>query len=347
MNRRAVGLFAWFAASGGLVVWGCQSNSSTTGAGTGGATSSHTSSASMSDTSTTSSTGGSGGQMVTCDGMDAKVTDLNDGTIGPNLKVKLTGVVAMSQKFLVTKSSSDSCIWGVFISAPNLTETAEYSGVLLESYGIKATKPDGGTKTFCPRLGTDPTGDAIPDDVKPGDVFDVFGESKNFLLSQCSMQDGGMGASVGQIQLLVDAACALKKTSSVTPPTPHVLTGADIASLGDPNDAMAHAKWGGVKIRLQNQTPIVDAMGAILFDNFGNFHLMGSNVQVGDKLYYQGYNKSNPCHVAPLYAMPNPVFTQIDGFSLLDFCTWALEPGDKCADIQPPSDDCMGMTCGG
>ena len=220
---------------------------------------------------------------------------------------------------------------------------------MIQSFGVKATKPDGSSKAFCPELGVETTGDAIPDDIKPGDVIDVvIGKTQNFLLSQCAMQDSGVGASVGQNEVVVDAACALKKKGTATPPTPHVLTGGDVAKLADPNDMAFHQQWGGVKVRLQNAQPITQANGVIQFDGFGNFIIKGANLQVGDKIYYPGYKKSDPCHVPPVVNPPDTgsiEFTELDGFSMLDFCTWALEPDDKCGDFKPTPDDCMGASC--
>lgn len=74
--------------------------------------------------------------------------------------------------------------------------------------------------------------------------------------------------------------------------------------------------------------------------------LTGSNLYVGDKLYYQGLlAKTDVCHKGPTYADPATTFTRIDGFSFLDYCTWSLEPDDRCADLDPASDDCAANTC--
>jgi hypothetical protein len=288
-----------------------------------------------------------GGSMVTCDGTAGKITDINNGTIVPNQKTQLTGVVVMSQKFLVTKTSNGGCIFGVYVSEPGLKETGPGTGMLVESFGNDAVVPDGGTKAFCPRIGQDPTGDAIPDDAKPGDVVDLFGEVKSFLLPACAMQMGG--TTVPELQLLVDAACSIKKTGMATPPTPHVLTSAEVAKLGDQNDKDIHGKWGNVKVAIDNEKPILDATNNVLLDMFGAFQLANGNVPVGDNIYYRGYQKAaNVCHAAPTWAAdPNFVFKHIEGFNTLGFCTWEIQPNDKCSDFDPLSTDCMGKTCPG
>jgi hypothetical protein len=132
-----------------------------TGSGGGGGDSSSTTSSAGGSTSSSSSSGVGGG--APCEGVEATISDVTTGVVGPGVKVQVTGAVAMSQKFLVSKgSSSGSCLWGVFVSAPNLTETAPNSGMLVLDYGFNAEIDDGGTDAYCPRLGIDPTGDDIP-----------------------------------------------------------------------------------------------------------------------------------------------------------------------------------------
>jgi hypothetical protein len=62
-------------------------------------------------------------------------------------------------------------------------------------------------------------------------------------------------------------------------------------------------------------------------------------VQVGDKLYFRAYLKSNFCHTGPVYPVPVTTFTGIEGIHYLDFCTWSLQPDNKCSDLSPPSPD--------
>ncbi len=90
------------------------------------------------------------------------------GYLGPGAQVTLPGVVAMSQKFLIAKSSSGECIWGAFLSAPGFTVKAPYSGILATSVGSPAVAVNGSAAKACPvpQLGQ-AAGDAFPDDVAP------------------------------------------------------------------------------------------------------------------------------------------------------------------------------------
>jgi len=103
---------------------------------------------------------------------------------------------------------------------------------------------------------------------------------------------------------------------------------------------------GGAQIRLSGVDPSLQANGIIAFDGFGNFFLKGSNVQVGDKLYYQGYrgSLSRRARLQP-GGRGGIHFDHLDAFSMLDFCTWALEPNDKVPRLRADPDDCTAATC--
>jgi len=350
-----------------FAVWsslaGCQGDgsgttSSTSQSGTGGAGTGSTS-GSTGDTGggtnggTGTDTGGStssGGAM----GMPVTIKDVTTGVVGPAVKVKLTGVVAMSQKFLVSKGgSSGSCLWGVFVSDPKLTETAPNSGTMVLSYGTNATIPDGGTTAFCPRLGKDPIGDKIPDDTKPGDVLDVSGETAYFLLSQCATTMGG--STVAQYQIAKSSA--VTKTGTAPVPAAHVMTAAEIAQLASPTDKDFHNKWGGVKVKITDvaytpqmvKDPTSGNMVPSVIDGYGNIITQSGGLKIGDHIYYRGYSKTDSfCYNGPSYPAPFPAtFTSIEGFSYLDFCSWSIQPNDKCAEIAPVSTDakdCNGST---
>ncbi|MFT3764883.1 MAG: hypothetical protein QM820_05100 [Minicystis sp.] len=127
------------------------------------------------------------------------------------------------------------------------------------------------------------------------------------------------------------------------------MSDAEVAQLASPTDTTFHDQWGGVKVRIKNvtSTPQVNGDGGTaITDQYGHIVLSGSNLYVGDKLYYQGLlAKTDICHKGPVYANATTTFTQMDGFSYLDFCTWSLEPNNRCQDLAPPSDDCGTSTC--
>ncbi len=161
---------------GSVLLLACRQSAKDSAAGASGGT---TSASSGATTVSGASTSGTGGQM--CAGDEHTVQDVTSGMVGTGTPVTLKGVVAMSNKFLV--SGSTACLWGVFVSAPGITETAENTGLLILSYGTPPMVPAGGSKAFCPEQGQSPDlvdGDQIPNDVKAGDVLDVIGTPAQF-----------------------------------------------------------------------------------------------------------------------------------------------------------------------
>lgn len=370
MVRRSRWMFLGSSAfTGAFLVWsslaGCQPDETlpaSTQSGSGGSSgagvpASGGKGAATSSSNSTSTSAGAGGQGGSEPGKAATIKDITTGVVGPGIKVKITGVIAMSQKFLISKgSTSGSCLWGIFVSAPNLTETAPNSGILVAAYGVNASIPPGETKAFCPRLDTGVPGDAIPNDTRPGDVLDIVGETSYFRLSNCDDKVKNPGASdVAQYQ--ISQTSSVTKTGTTTLPTPHVMTESEIAQLASPSamDKAFHDQWGGVKVRIANVTSVPQNTGTgttdggtedggaatgTITDQFGHIFVMGSNLQVGNKIYFRPYQKQEFCFNAPVYPATT-TFTSIDGFSYLDFCTWSLVPNDKCADLAPPSADAL------
>ena len=360
--------------TGMLAVWsslaGCQGGTSATtgdttsagGAGGTGATTTTSNGGSTSVTSASSMTTTTGTSMGTggSSAIDATITKITTGAIGPAIEVSLKGVVAMSQKFLVSKGGSGSCLWGVMISEPNLAETKANSGTLALSYGVNAEITGDGGTAFCPKLGGKPggtlPGDAIPDDTKPGDVFDLIGETAYFLLPQCATAPDG--SSVAQYQIAKIKPGNLVKTGTAAIPKAHKLTVAEMLMLADQTNKAFHDMWGNVKVEINNVVSeaqdnggipsVTDKFGRILVHDVANAAPTAADkLQVGDKLYFRAYLKaSNFCFNGPIYPDPVTTFTAIDGFTYLDFCTWDLQPNNKCSDLTPPSPDakdCNGL----
>lgn len=340
-------------ASGLVVGLGCRDGgddeTASGGSGTGGSTSSNPDTT----TTTTSAQGGNGvggeggsGGLVGCIGPDHTIQDITTDAVGKGTKVTVKGVVAMSQKFLVSKSSSGSCLWGVFISAPGLTETAPNTGILALSYGTPAEIPEGGNTAFCPRLGQDPAGDKIPDNVKPGDVLDMIGVADAFpSMPTCNSPNPDNQVAMRQLSQV----CSATITGTAAVPTPKVISGADIAKLSSTTDEAFHDQWGGVKVRIQNvgaiaESPDVDLNGTVVHQ-YGVIKLAtgGTGTEVGDKIYYRPYS-DNKCHEGPTYMDPAVMFERVDGFHYLNFCSWGLQVNDKCADAVPSSPDCAAAT---
>lgn len=297
----------------------------------------------------------------------ATIEEITTGVVASGTRVALEGVVAMSQKFFLDDTRSGECLWGVFLSSPGLEETAPHSGILAISRSEALTDAEG--KLVCPRLDSASAGDPFPDDVAPGDVLDVIGETAYFSSSSCRdtcgdlrceppedagscRQDCGATpelipqSAVGQYQ--IERISRVTRTGRVVPPAPHVLTTAEALKLSSPDEADFHHAWGGVKVRLQGAFAPVLRTGSTgepsVAVSYGNIHLYlqdlpGGYVQVGNKLYYIG-GSQDACHRGPVYSDVNTVFTRVDGFVYNSFCIWSLQPTNKCTDIDPPSEDC-------
>ena len=315
-----------------IAIAGCRNSSTDDNSGSGGEASTSAKAASGSGSGT--GTGGTGGSSPTCTGEDHTIADITSGTVGTGTKATIRGVVAMSQKFNV--SHSTHCLWGVMVSAPNLTETGENTGILAVSYGTDPTIPAGESTKRCPKLGIEPAGDQFPDNVKPGDVLDITGQTDYFALT-CGAGDPPNAVKMRQLSQV----CSVVASGATAPlPAAHVLTGDELTGITSLTDTAFHDKWGGVKVRLANPTvqlqagKVVGAYGIVKFQ---------TDIPVADKIYYR-QGSSNICSSGPVFANAATTFDYVEGFSYLDFCSWSLEANDKCADFGPSSDDCDGMT---
>jgi hypothetical protein len=305
---------------------------------------------------TTSSHTGTGGGSTSDSPTPAKVVTIqainnpsDPNHVGPAVEVTVQGAVVMSNKFLVSHSkTTGSCLWGVFLSAPTISTTAPYTGVLALAYGTNASVTDGGTTAYCPVYQAGMTaGDVFPDTIAPGDVVDVTGTTDSYITSSCTAADAAAGSSmVPSVQLNKVSAVSVH-TEKANLPTPYKLTPSDMASLAAGLDSSWLDQWGGVRVELDNVT--VESQGGSLTDEYGHMLINselfdgGANgIQVGDSVYYVGYIKATDvCAAGPVFPTAPPIaFNSITGFVYLDFCNWGIQPSNKCHDLVPPSDDC-------
>jgi hypothetical protein len=315
----------------GSSLGGCRSdNGGTTTLGGGG---SHTSSSSA------TGTGGAGSvPTVTV----PQITDPTNPGFVNGTQVQLKGLVATSIKFLVSHSkTSGSCLWGVFLSSPGLTTATPHNAILAVDDGTNAVAADGGT-AYCPTTQAgQPAGDLFPDDTAPGDVFDITGLAGSYVPSACGAPDAAPpdNSNVGQYQL--SKLAVVTRTSRGAPvPAPYVMSASDATSLAAGEDSTFLGSWGGALVTVQNVTAVEQA--GSLFDSYGHL-LLNDGLQIGDKMYYVGYVKATDiCYAGPYFAT-TPTFQSVTGFVYLDYCTWGLDPRDKCADFTPPSDDCASV----
>ncbi|WP_437736664.1 hypothetical protein [Sorangium sp. So ce1335] len=329
-------------------------------------------------TATTGSAGGGGGGTEdTPAARVATIEDLTMGTVTSGI-VELRGVVAMSPKFLVSQSNTGRCTYGVYLSAPGLTETEAYSGILAVDRGDDASTGDD-TKLHCAKLGEQPAGGEIPDDVVPGDVLNVVGQPSYFSLNFCGTDACGDLLCDEQERACYDerTACAagehqcwedcspdplpyadskvrqrqlayidkMEKVGKASVPAPHVLDSQEDILLSSPTDERFHDRWGGVKVRVANVSAVPWSKGNVV--NFGNIvvdldqEIGEATLQVGNNIYYRGYAPpEDACHKGPTFSGTTPVWSQIDGFSTLDECIWTLQVVDPCTGFVPASESC-------
>ena len=295
----------------------------TTGGGTGGG-------------AATEDAGTDAGTQVDA-GLGTTIAELTTGTIGLGTTVQLSNVVVMSQKFLISKSNTTgSCLWGLYVSAPNLTTTAANTGLLVINFGTNASTPsDGGTTTFCPRLGLEPTGGVLPDTAKPGDVLTVSGTTERLVANA-----GSCGGTIASALQLRATSASITGTASI--PTPAVLSSTDAAKLFSTTDQSFHDAWGSVKVSLSNVTS--SPQNGNFTDAFGNFFVSGGSLQVNSRVYYRAaLAASQACHARPV-SNATTTFSKLSGFNTLNFCTWSFDVNDKCADLTPSSTDCASAT---
>ncbi|WP_129574923.1 MULTISPECIES: hypothetical protein [Sorangium] len=276
------------------------------------------------------------------------IEDITTGAVGEGIDVEVQGVVAMGRKWLVSKSKrSGSCLWGVFLSAPGISVTEPNSGILALSYGTPGVT-DEQDNLICPNIEKESAGDAFPDDVKPGDVLDVTGRTSYYSPADCGEQPPEANPTRVKQRQLANVT-KVKRVGSAPIPEPHVFAGEDIAKLAapsNPDGENVHDAWGGVKVRVAGPLrPTLQGEMQTVVGAYGNIVLAGSGLRVGDKVYYlQG--SMDVCHRAPDYSSTDVEWARIDGFSTLDYCTWSLQPSNKCADFDPAGEDCTdGVVC--
>ncbi|MFO0618234.1 MAG: hypothetical protein U0414_36915 [Polyangiaceae bacterium] len=338
-----------------LGILACRSNGddNTGGAGsTSGTMSTGTKMSTSSGTTTTGSNttssgqGGGGGGPIGCSGPEHTVQEISDGTLGTGLKISVKGAVAMSQLFLVSGAGPNpsSCLWGVFISAPGLTETGPHTGAIALSYGSPPAVPSGGVDAFCPALGKDPVGSKFADDIKPGDVIDLVGVTDEFptMFANCADpppqgQPPNPLNTVGMIQL--SQVCSATKTGTTAPPTPHVMTPAELAKVTSTTDADFHHMWGGVKVRLNNMKATAVTEFGLTLDDASTMPVEAYDVN--RKAWYRPLSPNKDCHYKDLAYPVDQVFTSVEAFHYLNFCTWGFTVSDRCGDFEPSSMGCM------
>lgn len=262
-----------------------------------------------------------------CAAQSVTLEQVHAGRVREGVRVSVAPLVASSQKFLVSEAKSGSCLWGAFASQPGRTGAG--SGLFLVSFG--APHADGEACS--------PGSDGLPDDLAPGDSLRAAGKLGEYVPSSCA------GSAAAQ-QLIIDAACPVVRDGTTAAPTPAPIDFelADRLAAGD--DVELLRQWGGALVRLPSVSARADEDGDAVFP-YGAIRLSETALEVRSRLYYFDLSGGGPrsASKAPRYPYPT-TFEQVTGIVFLDYCSWALAPRDRCADLAPPSADCAGSAAG-
>jgi hypothetical protein len=94
-------------------------------------------------------------------------------------------------------------------------------------------------------------------------------------------------------------------------------------------------------VRLEDVTARQDPEDLDAVFPFGVIELEQTALPIHTRLYYFDLSQGGPRASAKSVTLSYPArFEQISGLLLLDYCTWALGPRDRCQDLSPPTDGC-------
>lgn len=257
-----------------------------------------------------------------CDAEAVTLAEVHSGRVRPGIPIKLSGLVASSQKFLVSEAKSGACLWGAFVADAELTGAG--SGLLLVSFGSEH-----GAGEPCVA-----GSDALPSDLRPGDKLEVEGTLDEYAPTTCP-------DVAPAPQLRVDTACPLTRAGSVTPPRAASIDFAlaDQLAAGDDRDLLR--AWSGALVRLDGALAEQDPADGDAVFPFGVLKLVETELEVHSRLYFfdlAGAGPRDPSKV-PAYGYP-AAFDRLTGVVFLDYCTWSLAPRDRCGDLSPGSENC-------
>jgi hypothetical protein len=94
------------------------------------------------------------------------------------------------------------------------------------------------------------------------------------------------------------------------------------------------SQYRGMLVQVNNVTADNWADGGVV-GAYGVMKLQGSGLEIHDSFYYKNATNGG----APQFSA-GQTFTSIVGINHLDYCTWVLQPRDKCSDFNPKSTDC-------
>jgi hypothetical protein len=263
---------------------------------------------------------GSSDPLPGCSAQVVSFDEIIGGEVRSDVEVRVDGT-ATSQKFLLSHAHSGSCLFGAFVGAAPDAEGPR--GLLVVSYGDDAPAAEA-----CP-TGTD----AIPDDLRPGDVVRTVGYLGGYAPSGCSKTPSP--------QLMVDRACQLQRSTRGVVPEPFVLSYSDADALARGTESERVHRFAGGLVRLEHVSalPAEDGSGSV--GPYGVIALRETALEIHNDLEYGDLSLDGPGDARKSLVFPYPTaFASVTGLVYLDYCTWALAPRSRCEDLVPPSDNC-------
>jgi len=262
-----------------------------------------------------------GAPPAACDAQDVTFDEIRSGEVRSNTRVRLDAV-ATSQKFLVSHASSGGCLFGAFFGTEPAADGPR--GVLVVSYGA-----DAAAKQPCT-----PGHDAIPDELAPGDAVSAVGYVTSYAPSTC-------GAVTPAPQLMVDAGCSLARSGRRVLPAPFVLSPDAATRLATGTDAAFVRRFAGGLVQLQDLSTLRPDEGTGSVGPYGVVQFAETALELHNDLEYGDLGAGGPGDPDKSLVLPYPTtFSSITGLVYLDYCSWALTPRSRCADLVPPADDC-------
>ncbi len=255
-----------------------------------------------------------------CHAEPVTLEELRSGLSGAGRGLAVPGLVATSQKFLLSRAKSGACLWGAFAAA----EGRAGAGLLLVSFGDEHA--EGGPCT--------PGTDGLPDELEVGDRLEAQGLFDEHAPSRC---DG----VVPEAQLRVDVTCPVRRTGRGASPEPLPLDRGLATRLAAGDDERLLRDYAGALVALGDVSAAQDPTdGDAVFD-FGVIRLEQSALEVHSRLYYYDLRAGGPGAKgkAPRVSYPRR-FRRIAGLIFLDYCRWVLAPRDRCTDLFEGSAGC-------
>ncbi|HEU4533262.1 MAG TPA: hypothetical protein VFS00_04060 [Polyangiaceae bacterium] len=285
---------------------------------------------------------GSGGAGGVDDAIVATLAQLNNPNhpqvVPRNARVRVSGLVAISKKYLVSQSSSGSCLWGFFATTAGAT-TQEYGSIQVIAYGEGATSVGSGGAAGsggairCPS--TPDKAGPIPNDLKPGDVVDVVGYNDFFIPTGEKGCDNGTNPPLAAGQRQLENSLVTVVGTAAVPAPKEFTTKEELDLLGNSTVASdIFNKWGGGLVKMSGSFRIDPARfptsppsgTANCAAPFGDLLFSETTLAANNNIFFGDLSGGGPRDSATkrLPHTKDTIFTSVVGVYTVDFCTWAV-----------------------